>query len=100
MEIEWPKKIKMSGLPFMLQGWNCEFYLTSETSDNAPVYRLDPYALYWMIPIIGVKILKYNGNWVLQRDCDDAEFSFIQKVSTGSDYPWGTWSYGAHVMEH
>ena len=38
----YPEKIRMSGLPFMLQGWNTEFVRTSEESDGCPVYYLEP----------------------------------------------------------
>ena len=41
-----PEQIKMSGLPFMWQGWNTKFELTDEICENCPVYRLYPYTLY------------------------------------------------------
>lgn len=41
-----PEQIKMSGLPFMWQGWNTKFELSDEICENCPVYRLYPYTLY------------------------------------------------------
>jgi hypothetical protein len=59
--MSYPDKLKVSGLPFFLHGWNNTYYKTKATSEGCPVYRLDPYVLYWLIPIVGVRLLKYKG---------------------------------------
>lgn len=56
-----PDRIRMSGLRFMLQGWNNEFTKTDETSDGFPVYRMPSYTLYGVIDIIGVRIKRVQG---------------------------------------
>lgn len=103
---EWPDKIRMSGLPFMLQGWNRVFYKDrSETSDNVPIYRLDPYTLYCFFDIIGVSIKRCRGKWIMQRDCDlSTEDSFIKKKFVYDNRypdpsPCGFWNYGGQVSE-
>lgn len=68
---EYPTHIKVSGLPFMLQGWNCVFYKSEDVCNGKPVYRLDPYTLYWFIDIIGVSIKYSGGKWQFIRYCDD-----------------------------
>jgi hypothetical protein len=98
----------MSGLPFMLQGWNRVFYKTREVSDGAPVYRLDPYTLYWFFNIIGVSIKRVKNCWVMKRDCDyegnyygnkyrrnDVTTNFNKADPT----PLGSWSYGGKVTD-
>ena len=92
----YPSRIKVSGLPFMLQGWNNVFYWTTERRDNKPVYRLEPYVLYWTIPIIGVTIYSRNGKWVFQRDYDDEPLPDIYKYGAQSD-PLGSWTMGMKV---
>ena len=68
--MSFPERIKVSGLPFMFQGWNNIYYKTSEIADGCPVYSLPSYTLYGFIEIIGVTIYRNNGIWVLQRVCD------------------------------
>ena len=110
MQIEkYPERVRMSGLPFMLQGWNCVFHKSSrETSDGRPVYRLRSYTLYWLYPIIGVRMLREKGSWHLKRDCDDRVLSDLRKLGgpeegdddgAGGDLPMGHWTYGAAVTE-
>nr|QYA18382.1 hypothetical protein KOM_12_112 [Clandestinovirus] len=91
-----PNQIRVKGLPFMLQGWNNVYYKTNEISDGKPVYRLNPYTLYYTIPIIGVTIRKVDGVWVLQRDCDDSPLMNLNKYG-GQDDPFGFWSQGMKV---
>ena len=68
-------KIRVSGLPLLLQGWNTTYYKTDRTSNGAPIYRLDPYMLYFVFPIIGITILKRENAWVFIPDCDSELFS-------------------------
>src|SRR5271157_238002 len=86
---DWPLQLKMSRLPFMLQGWNCTFYKTGGTSEGCPIYRLDPYTLYWTIPIIGVRILKVNGRWIINRDCDYSSDATVSKLYNDQASPIG-----------
>ena len=96
--MSFPENVKLSGLKFMWQGWNTTYYKTSEVSDGCPVYRLDPYTLYWFIDIIGAKLYRKDGVWVFQRDFDFGPFKAICKygVSPQND-PFGHWSSGARV---
>jgi len=83
---DWPIQIRVSGLPFMLQGWNSVYtradffqeivsvdvmgpplYFPLSSSDNAPIYILEAYWLYRIIPITAVKIVRVNGEWQLCR---------------------------------
>lgn len=94
-QVYYPDKIKMTGLPFMLQGWNCVFHRVAGGrvgEDNTPVYRLEEYTLYFLIPIIGVEIRKEGGKWKFFRDCDYGSPSF-QKLGDHST-PIGTWTNG------
>ena len=65
---KYPEKIKVSGLPFMLQGWNTTFVKCID--DGQVSYRLYGYTLYCFIPIIGVHITETNGKWHFTRECD------------------------------
>ena len=95
---DFPNKIKMSGLPFVLQGWNTTFSKTKDLSDGAPIYRLEPYSLYFTIPIIGGSVKKVNGKWIFVRDYDFGVNSGLEKVSPGNCFPFGEWSYGAKIV--
>ncbi|CAH6420445.1 Hypothetical protein HVR_LOCUS1194 [uncultured virus] len=92
-----PEKIRMSGLPFMLQGWNNVYHKTDEISDGCPVYNLDSYTLYWFFPIIGVKLFRLNETWRLQRDCDFYPTEIRKYSNEDQKTPMGNWSYGAQV---
>ena len=70
MSQEYSEQIRLKGLPFMLQGWNTVYYKTNDERDGCPVYRLNPYVLYLFFSIIGIRIFRQNGQWVMQRDCD------------------------------
>jgi len=89
----WPSSLKVSGLPFMFQGWNTVFHKTSEIKNEYPVYRLKDYTLYWTIPIIGCFIY-FNGNtWFLQRR-DGFVTPWEKQNSTD---PTGEWTDGMYV---
>lgn len=96
--MSFPQNIRLKGLPFMLQGWNSTYYKTSEESDGCPVYRLDSYSLYRFISIIGVKIFRKNGVWVLQRDSDDSPMDICKYGASPQGDPFGYWSNGANVQ--
>lgn len=95
--MEFPTKIKMSGLPFMLQGWNNTYYITNQTSDGCPVYKLAPYNLYYMIGIIGTRILRIDGIWRIQRDCDSAPTDIYKYGAKPQGDPFGHWTNGGVV---
>lgn len=88
IEVNWGS-ITVSGLPFMLQGWNKKFLGYSDGS-----YRLSSYSFYGVLSIIGVKIIKRGGVWVMID-----EYGKIQITKTGSDQtsPVGKWSQSAKV---
>lgn len=93
----WPQQIKMSGLPFMLQGWNNVYYKTGELSDGCPVYRLDSYNLYYFISIIGVRIMRLDGVWVIWRNGDIGPIDIKKYGSSPQGDPFGHWSNGGSV---
>jgi len=96
--MSFPQTIKVSGFPFMLQGWNSKYHKTSEMSDGCPVYQLNSYILYYFIDIIGVKLFRVDGIWVLQRMCDVVPAMDIKKYGLGPQPdPFGFWSMGAYV---
>ena len=68
--IRWPASVRVLGLPLILQGWNNKYYLSDNISEGCPIYRMDSYNLFGIIPIIGVSLVRKGGLWVLQRDCD------------------------------
>lgn len=70
---EYPDKIKVTGLPFMLQGWNTTFD-KKKNDDGEVVYCLNSYILYFFIPIIGVTISKHDDEWRFTRNCDEGPF--------------------------
>lgn len=90
-----PEKIKMSGLPFMLQGWNNVFHKTNETSEECPIYELKMYVLYGTIDIIGMYIYKQNGIWRARRACD--EYSLFEKLGFDQSDPFGNWGLNGYV---
>ncbi len=94
---EWPEHIQMSGLPFMLQGWNNIYYKSEEMRNGFPVYCLDSYTLYYTIPIIGVKVFYNCDKWVLQRNGDlwTTDIECLEKPNQ----LFGKWSYGALVKK-
>ncbi len=59
-----PNEVYVSGMPFMLQGWNGRYQRIAKE------FVLCPYVLYGTIPIIGTKIRFQNGRWCFIRDCD------------------------------
>jgi hypothetical protein len=94
------EKLYLSGLPFMLQGWNNE-YTKHETNNT---YHLAPYTLYYLFPILGTTISKIDGRWELTRDCDRDHFMGpthmdIYKVGNDQEKPFGNWTYGVKVKK-
>ncbi len=69
--MSFPEYIQVSGFTFFMHGWNRKYYKSSRESDGCPVYLLDPYMLYWVIPIIGMMVYRENGIWRLKmiEDC-------------------------------
>ena len=95
--MEFPYQIRMTGLPFMMQGWNNVYTKTDEESDGCPVYHLRPYMLYWFIDIIGVTLYRHNGVWVLKRDGEHHDFGINKYGQKPQPDPFGYWTYGAEV---
>ena len=93
----YPNKIKISGLPSTLQGWNTTFYKTQEVSEGCPVYKLDPYILYFFVPIIGVTIYRLNGQWTMKRESDSFPMNIIKISNQDQSSPIGEWTFGAEV---
>jgi hypothetical protein len=96
--MEFPDEIHITGLPFMLQGWNNTYYKTGEKSDGCPIYHLDTYYLYYFIHIYGVKLYRRDGVWVMQRDHDTEPLSINKYGEKPQPDPFGYWTYGAQVV--
>ena len=86
-------KVRVTGLPLLLQGWNAIYYKTEDTSEGFPVYRLDPYVLYLIIPILGVNLVVMNGKWTFERD--DGVIMFTKRNNKKFFGDWGY--YGMKV---
>lgn len=91
-----PSKLRMSGLPFMLSGWNGEYDLV-EPSSLFGVYRREPHTKWYFFTIIGVSIHLFKGYWCLFRDCDNGAPTDIRKLGDDQDSPIGIWTYGARL---
>ena len=87
-----PRRIKISGLPLMLCGWNTELVLDEE----ANCYNLRPYVLWYIFGIFGGKIVNRPGvGWVFLRQ--GFELTDFRQVSGNAESPVGEWTYGATV---
>jgi hypothetical protein len=96
----YPPRIKMSGLPLCLSGWNAVFVKTEKISCGCPVYTLDSYNMYNIVPIIGGTIFKRGDEWVFVRNCDDISDSLTYLYKNdANDTPLGKWSYGGIVTK-
>jgi len=91
---DFPKRVRVKGLPFMLQGWNNTYTRTKNIVNGSPTYKLESYVLYMIIPIIGVELRRNeDGTWSLHRECDYERWSFIKSVKLiDPKYPYGSWS--------
>jgi len=101
---KYPEKIKMSGLPLPLTGWNREFVRTSNQSDGCPIYHLASYKLYKIMSIYGASILRIGGRWFFQREGDpDGEYKLAKHSGcfmcdpTPDEFPYGDWTFGGIV---
>lgn len=92
----WQHVIKIQGLPWRLWCWNGKFYKTDEVYERSPVYEKKSYFLYGLIPISGVKILKYQGIWMLWRNADYEPLD-IYSIEYDQTFPMGEWTYGITV---
>jgi len=96
-----PEKIRVSGLPFMLQGWNAVYNRVRKLDSKDGVifkYRLDSYTLYGFIVIIGTEIRYKNEKWEFWRDGDDEPFA-INLVDNGT-LPTGYWVSNSGPFQH
>ena len=102
-----PRRIRVSGLPFMLQGWNTVYDRIDDIGGH-PAYRLRPYTLYRLFPIIGCTIhfSPSRKTWIMERDCDAGWNDYVMARVSEWDYendytcdecPCGVWEYGAMV---
>jgi len=93
---DFPKKIKISGLPFIDHGWNniLKKYDFKE-SDGCPVYHLDKYWLYGIIPIVGIRMMRIDGVWqVLRNDPFSPGTDIHQQNGEDNSSPVGKWITG------
>ena len=92
-----PALVKVSGLPFMLQGWNTYYYRSVDESDGVPTYILEDYTLYRFIGICGTVIYREGGIWKLRRN-DSTDAVTIKYGDGPQTDPFGYWSMGMHVV--
>lgn len=94
MTDKYPFVLRVSGLPFMLQGWN-NIYVRSDSSCQyeSPIYHLQNYTLYNVINIIGVTIKKKDDKWIFYRDCDGEDCPFY----TNNEDLLGQWAHGPFI---
>ncbi len=92
----WPERIRVTGLPWHLMGWNTSYYHIADDKDGFPIYRLDPYTFIGCIPIIGVTIFREFRSkskryvWVFARDCDKTPM-FTRGGNEFGETPFGYW---------
>jgi hypothetical protein len=96
---DFPSRIRIKGLGFHLQGWNQILYRNGDMSDGCPVYKLDSYTLYFVIGIIGIRLLRINGIWRIQRDGDAVPTDLRQFGAGPQATPFmSDWTGGARVV--
>jgi hypothetical protein len=95
--MSFPDKIKVSGFPFIMQGWNGVYTKCSETSDGYPVYKLKEYTLYWIVQIAGTRIFRQNGIWRLEREDSLLTEDIVEYGDSPQNTPFGYWSKGIKV---
>lgn len=85
-----PPKIKVSGLPLTMCGWNTVLVYREESN----TYNLAPYSLWGLFGIFGGKMMLVDGRWTFfvhgHERCD------FYKLEKGPS-PIGQWTYGATV---
>lgn len=102
--IDWPDEIQMSGLPWMLSGYNTKLVKSNRTFEECPEYVLAPYNMYYIIPIIGLRIAKSNGQWIARHyDPDVARYGegyyvLAKRQHQSQDTPFGEWTDGGRVQ--
>ena len=72
---EFPARIKVSGFPLALCGWNSTYEKTDRTSDGAPVYELHTYRMLWTSQILAVHVYRKAGVWYMDRKIDGMTIS-------------------------
>jgi hypothetical protein len=88
-KVQWPGSIKVTGLPFLLQGWNNIFVAKySEKNSDIPEYVLQPYTLYNVIDIFGVTIAwnEEKEKWQFTRDCDYSPLFYSRKATPSTGF--------------
>lgn len=96
--MSFPERIKVTNLPFMFQGWNKIYVKIGNDEEGFPIYHLKPYTLYFFIEILGVKLFRKNGIWVIQRDIDSYPTVFQKYGIEPQSDPFGYWSEGCIVI--
>lgn len=103
-----PTQIRVSGLPFFWQGWNTMYYRV--VVNGEVMYVMDPYTLYFFIPIFGVVIRKLGKKWVLMRSdgvviCKKLDSISCQRMDSirgnhdeDQETPFGDWEYNMSVV--
>lgn len=96
--VAFPRSIRMSGLPWNVQGWNGVYTQTSDRSDGHPTYRRAAFKWFGVLNIRGATILCCDGVWGLQPDdwidIDGCEWWFTRKLERPATSPIGEWRDG------
>jgi hypothetical protein len=95
---DWPDTIYMSGLPYNLSGYNTSFVKSNKLVNERPTYILKPYKMYFVVPIMGVRIYMAGKKWHMEYLEDQSiEGNVLYKRGTNQDTPFGEWSNGGYL---
>jgi len=102
MHDNWPKRITVSGFSLILRDLNGT-YLRKDlfdanertplhnTSDDAPIYLLQSYWLYHIIPISTTEIIRINGQWLLRKQDSKRIYRTHSTTDRGVEGLIGIW---------
>ena len=94
---KFPKRIRVSNLPFWLRGWNQVFEDNGTQANGYPVYELKSYRVFGIIHIPGALIWRNrNDIWIMTDEsdflpeCPDVNSVYFKWGN--QDDPVGFWS--------
>lgn len=95
--IEYPERIRVSGWNLTMMGFNNWYYRTNEIRNGAPVYRMESYNLFYLIPIFAAEISKHND--FMSSWCHDSEgtYPIFLRNPTEKGLPFGNYYNGIRV---
>jgi len=97
---EWPERVRISGMPFLLQGWNTVLQRGAFSDQGYPVYSVESYELYGLFSIAGMKLeFTDNKGWELMPYNTHPNFYKNGCNEIKDVNPLGSWSYGFCISE-